>query len=95
MNKDDGMFRPGGMDQSEPKAGVKRLRIWMIVVALVVASALGVGIVLGVQNHEDHVLSAQITQTEAQLRALGAQIADIKDHQCKTIAEYVAAYAQS
>jgi len=94
MNKDDGMFRPGGMDQSEPKAGVKRLRIWMIVVALVVASALGVGIVLGVQNHEDHVLSAQITQTEVQLRALGAQIADIKDHEFKTMAEYVAAYAQ-
>ena len=88
------MFRPGRMDQSEPKAGVKRLRIWMIVVALVVASALGVGIVLGVQNHEDHVLSAQITQTEAQLRALGAQIADIKDHEFKTMAEYVAAYAQ-
>jgi len=82
------------MDQSEPKAGVKRLRIWMIVVALVVASALGVGIVLGVQNHEDHVLSAQITQTEAQLRALGGQIADIKDHEFKTMAEYVAAYAQ-
>ncbi|HKB99881.1 MAG TPA: hypothetical protein VKD23_13965 [Terriglobales bacterium] len=70
-----------------------RFRIWMIAVSLLVASALGVAVVLGVQNHEDHVLTAQITQTEAELRLMGARIANIKDHEFKTIAEYVAAYA--
>jgi len=81
------------MDQSEPKAVGMRFRIWMIAVSLLVASALGVAVVLGVQNHEDHVLTAQITQTEAELRLMGARIANIKDHEFKTIAEYVAAYA--
>src|SRR5258708_36895695 len=70
-----------------------RFRIWMIAVSLLVATALGVAVVLGVKNHEDHVLTAQITQTEAELRLMGARIANIKDHEFKTIAEYVAAYA--
>ena len=48
------------MDQSEPKAAAKRQRTWMIAVALITASALGVAILLGIQNHEDHVLTAQI-----------------------------------
>ena len=77
------------MDQSEPKAVGMRFRIWMISVSLLVASALGVAVVLGVQNHEDHVLTAQITQTEAELRVLGARIADIKDREFKTMAEYL------
>jgi hypothetical protein len=50
--------------------------------------------VLGVQIHDDHLLAARIIQTEAELRAIGAGIADIKDHEFKTMAEYVAAYAQ-
>jgi septal ring factor EnvC (AmiA/AmiB activator) len=82
------------MDQSEPKAVGMRFRIWMIAVSLLVASALGVAVVLCVQNHQDHVLAAQITQSEAELRAMGARIADVKDHEFKTMAEYVAAYAQ-
>jgi hypothetical protein len=82
------------MDRSEPKGGAKRLRVRMIALALIAASALGVAIVLGVQNHEDHVLSAQITQTEAELRATGARIANIKDHDFRTMAEYVTAYAE-
>jgi len=47
----------------------------MIAASLLVASALGVAVVLGVQNHEDHVLTAQITRTEAELRATGGRIA--------------------
>src|SRR5712672_2104659 len=57
-------------------------------------SVLAVGLTLGLQNHEDHVLTAQITQTEADLRVLGGRIANIKDHEFKTTAEYVAAYAE-
>ena len=93
-NKDDVTFGRRRMDQSESKIATKRLRIWIIAVSLIVASVLSIVTVLGIQNHEDHVLTAQITQTEAQLRALGAQIADIKDHEFKTMAEYGVAYAQ-
>src|SRR5258707_5624634 len=93
-NKDDVTFGRRRMDQSESKIATKRLRIWIIAVSLIVASVLSIVAVLGIQNHEDHVLTAQITQTEAQLRALGAQIADIKDHEFKTMAQYGVAYAQ-
>src|ERR1700730_14267088 len=94
MNKDGVMFRSSGVEASEPKATAKRLAIWMMAVSFIAASALGVAIIFGIQNHEDHVLSAQITQTEGELRATGARIANIKDHEFKTMAEYVAAYAQ-
>src|SRR6266446_5109479 len=83
----------GSICQSQGAA--KRLRFWIAIVCLTVTgSMLGVAVVLGIQNREDHVLTGQITQTEAQLRALGARIADIKDHEFRTMAEYVAAYAQ-
>lgn len=94
MNKDDAMFGSSGFDPPESKGAAKRLRIWIAVVCLTVTgSVLGVAVVLGIQNHEDHVLTAQITQTEAELRLMGSRIANIKDHQFKAMAEYVAAYA--
>src|SRR6267154_1711285 len=93
--QDDAMFGSSGFDLSESKGAAKRLRFWIAVVCLTVTgSMLGVAVVLGIQNREDHVLTGQITQTEAQLRALGARIADIKDHEFRTMAEYVAAYAK-
>jgi len=88
------MFRSSRTGQSEPKAAANRRRIWIVPVLLIVMSALSVAIVLGIQNQEDHALTAQITQTEADLRVMGTRIADIKDHEFKTMAEYVAAYAE-
>src|SRR5712671_6426277 len=88
------MFRSSRMVQSEPNAAAKRRRIWIIALLLIVMSALSVAIVLGIQNQEDHALTAQITQTEADLRVMGTRIANIKDHEFKTMAEYVAAYAE-
>src|SRR5258706_6742713 len=88
------MFRSSGVDPSGPKAAAKRLAIGIMAVSFIAASALGVAIIFGVQNYEDHVLSAQITKTEGELRATGTRIADIKDRDFKTMAEYVAAYAQ-
>jgi hypothetical protein len=93
-HSDDVIFGRRRMDQSESKIAAKRLRTWIIAVSLIVASALNIVTVLGIQNHEDHVLTAQITQTEAELRAMGGRIANIKDRDFKTMAEYVAAYAQ-
>ena len=93
--QDDAMFGSSGFDLSESKGAAKRLRFWIAIVCLsVTGSMLGVAVVLGIQNREDHVLTGQITQTEAQLRALGTRIADIKDYEFRTMAEYVAAYAK-
>ncbi len=88
------MFRTSRIDPSEPKAAPKRLRLWMTAVSLIAASVLTVAIVLGVQNHDDHALTAQIVQAEGELRTFGARIASIKDHEFRTMGEYVAAYAQ-
>jgi len=94
MNKDDAMFGSSEFDPSESKGAAKRLRISIALVCVIVTgSVLGVAVVLGIQNHEDHVLTAQITQTEAELRLMGSRIANIKDHEFKTMTEYVAAYA--
>ena len=87
------MFRSSGVDPSGPRAAAKRRPIW-ITVSFIIAGALGVAIIFAIQTHDDHILTAQITQTEGELRATGARIADIKDHEFKTMAEYVAAYAQ-
>ncbi len=88
------MFGSSEFDPSESKGAAKRLRISIALVCVIVTgSVLGVAVVLGIQNHEDHVLTAQITQTEAELRLMGSRIANIKDHEFKTMTEYVAAYA--
>jgi hypothetical protein len=58
------------------------------------AAVLSVAITLGIQSHNDQVLSAQTAQSESELRTLGAQIAAIKDHQFGAMNEYVSAYAQ-
>lgn len=78
-----------------PKGTAKRFRVWVIAgSSLVLAAALSVAITLGIQTHNDRVLDAQVAQSESELRALGAQIAAIKDHQFATMNEYIAAYAR-
>ena len=95
MNKGDVIFGSSRVDPSAPQGAAKGRRIWITVVCVIAfGSVLAVGLTLGLQNHEDHVLTAQITQTEADLRVMGTRIADIKDHEFKTMAEYVAAYAE-
>jgi len=95
MNKGDVIFGSSRVDPSAPEGAAKGRRIWITVVCVIAfGSVLAVGLTLGLQNHEDHVLTAQITQTEANLRVLGGRIANIKNHEFKTMAEYVAAYAE-
>src|SRR5712672_3060539 len=72
MNKGDVIFGSSRVDPSAPKGAAKGRRTWITVVCVIAfGSVLGVGLTLGVQNHEDHVLTAQITQTEADLGVLG------------------------
>src|SRR5258705_10265852 len=72
MNKGDVIFGSSRVDPSAPEGAAKGRRIWITVVCVIAfGSVLAVGLTLGLQNHEDHVLTAQITQTEADLRVLG------------------------
>ena len=45
-------------------------------------------------DHNERVLTDQITQSEMELQETGARIANIKDHEFKTMAEYINAYQQ-
>jgi hypothetical protein len=68
---------------------------WMIIgVAAVVIVALCVAIALAIQNHNDRVPAVEITESESDLRLVGAQISEIKDHDFKSMEEYTKAYAR-
>jgi hypothetical protein len=80
---------------SESMGAAKRFRMWVVAgSAILLVAVLSVAVALGVQDHNDRVLGAQVVQSESELRALGAQIAAIKDHQFRTMDEYIAAYAR-
>ena len=86
---------PASEATSEPKGAARQFRIWLIAgSSILLAVALSVAAILGIQNHNDSVLDAQAAQSESELRTLGAQIAAIKDHQFGTMNEYIAAYAR-
>src|SRR5258708_11197303 len=74
---------------------MKRLRSWVIAgSSIFLGVVLSVAVALGIQNHNDRVLGAQVAQSESELRTVGAQIAAIKDRQFGTMSEYIAAYAR-
>jgi len=80
---------------SQSMGAAKRFRIWGVAgSAILLVAVLSVAVILGVQDHNDRVLGAQVVQSESELRALGTQIAAIKDHQFGTMNEYIAAYAR-
>ena len=98
-------FRRSGVDTSraatapeattESRGTARRFRVWMIAgSSILLGVVLSVAAVLVIQNHHDSVLGAQASQSESELRTLGAQIAAIKDHQFGTMNEYIAAYAR-
>jgi hypothetical protein len=77
------------------KKGYQYLRTAMAIISSVMfAVAISIAIAYGIQSHNDRALTAQIMQSESELRVIGAKIGDIKDHQFGTMSEYIAAYAR-
>src|SRR5260370_5147954 len=71
----------------------KYLRIGVAIVSsFIFAVAISVAIAFVIQSRNDSVLSARIAQSESELRAVGPQIAAIKDHRFGTMSEYIDAY---
>jgi hypothetical protein len=68
-------------------------RSWMFVVvfALLIAS---IAIAMVIQSHNERVLEAELTESESELKSIGAQIASIKDRDLGSLAGYVQAYAR-
>jgi hypothetical protein len=87
------IFNSSSVDGAYPKRRTKRSRLWVTVISMLVAAVVTVLTVFAVQNHEDHVLTAQMIQTETDLKTTGARIADIKDHHLTSMADYINAYS--
>jgi hypothetical protein len=88
------IFKNNSVDRSKAKIHPTRFRLWMIIVSAILAGGvLTVVGGIGIQHHNDRLLSAQLIQSELELQTTGARIADIKNHKFKTMAEYVSAYA--
>jgi hypothetical protein len=89
------IFKSNGVDGLDVQKRPKKSRFWMVVVSLIVTGAVVAGVVaLWIQNHEDQALTAQMLQTELDLKTMGARIADIKDHWFGSMADYINAYAR-
>ena len=65
----------------------------LLVISILVAGVVTVLVVFAIQNNEDHVLTAQMIQTETDLKTIGARIADIKDRNFTSMADYINAYS--
>jgi hypothetical protein len=78
MDEGGMLFNTSSVDRSEPKRDATRFRVWIIVFSLIIAAAvLTVGVSIGIQRHNDHLLSSQLIQSEVELQTTGARIADI------------------
>jgi hypothetical protein len=89
------IFKNNCVDELDVQKRPKKSRFWMVVVSLIVTGGVVAGVVaLGIQNHEDQALTAQMLQTESDLKTMGSRIADIKDHRFGSMADYINAYAR-
>jgi len=89
------MFTNSNVISSGPKRLAKRFRLWMIAICLILAAGgLTIAVALGIQNHNDRILTARMAQSEAERKATEARIATTKDHELKTMEDYVKTYAQ-
>jgi hypothetical protein len=94
-NKDDMMFENSNLYGSYPQSPRPRFQRSIIVISLVVVGGiLGPVVAFEILDHNERVLTDQIRQSEMGLQETGGQIANIKDHEFKTMAEYINAYAQ-
>jgi hypothetical protein len=88
------IFNNSSVDGADPKRRTKRSRLRVTVISMLATGVLSVLAVFAIQNHEDHFLTAQMIQTETNLKTTGARIADIKDRHFTSMADYINAYSQ-
>ena len=71
----------------------KRSLIFIVVVAVLIALVIDV-IAEGIESHNDRILDAQITESQSEMRLIGAQIAQMQDHDFESMAQYIQVYAR-
>lgn len=89
------MFEKTSVGDSAARPARKTFQRWFTISALIVAGAiLATVVAFEILDHNERVLTDQIKQSEMELQETGGRIANIKDHEFKTMAEYINAYAQ-
>jgi len=71
----------------------KRSLIFIVLAAVLIGLGIDV-ITAGIENHDDRVLDAQITESQSEMRLVGAQIAQMKDRDFESMAQYIQVYAR-
>jgi hypothetical protein len=85
LDKDGRMFTNSNGVPSDSKRPAKRLRLLIATSLVLAGGALTIAVALAIQDHNDRILTAQMAQSEAELKETGAKIADIKDHEFTTM----------
>jgi hypothetical protein len=71
----------------------KRSLIFIVLAAVLIGLVIDI-IATGIENHNDRVLDAQITESQSEMRLVGAQIAQMKDREFESMAQYIQVYAR-
>jgi hypothetical protein len=75
--------------RKHPKRSLLFLVLTAVFVGLVVDA-----IATSIETHDDRVLDAQITESQSEMRIVGAQIAGMKDRDFESTAQYIQVFAR-
>ena len=82
----------GIMAETVNKQGIRRYAI--VAVAMLVACIATAGVTLVVRDRNEKEMLSQLERSQAELRTLGGQIANIKDADVTSANDFISAYAQ-
>jgi hypothetical protein len=82
------------MNLADPHRKNPKLALLLVVFSIVLIISLSGAITLRMESRNDHILAAQIKDSESKLRLVGGHISEIKDHDFNTMTEYIDAYAR-
>ncbi len=71
----------------------KRSLIFIVLAAVLIGLVMDV-IAAGIESHNDRVLDTQITESQSEMRLVGAQISQMKDRDFESMAQYIQVYAR-
>ena len=71
----------------------RRSLIFIVLAAVLIGLVIDV-IAVGIESHKDRALDAQITERQSEMRRVGAQIAQMKDRDFESMAQYIQVYAR-
>src|SRR2546423_8832139 len=80
------------MAETVKQQGIRRYAI--VAVAMLVAFIVAAGVTLVGRDRNEKEMLSQLERSQAELRTLGGQIANIKDADLTSASDFISAYAQ-